>query len=275
MTTYLVILTTIVFMLLLPASGCLKSCQLPSVRTVLLRMLRYIAYNPITLSLTIILLLTYLLVPLVDTREQIREEFGLPNESFLAYLSYAFQHFHVKHLSDNVLQLLLCGGIVERALGKKWFLAVILLTIPVGGYLTVLTAPWFVQSAWSDGDKSVGFSIADFCVLAFCICWLVTQLLQPVSFKPFTARQRPFPQESVERNLLKLVFRNPLGWSPRACQFVFLIICLILLVLGLEQGPSESRLAHVIGVLMGITVALVWLLFGRLRSCNPTSAPSP
>ena len=66
-------------------------------------------------------------VAVTGIREQLRSEYGLPNDNVLAYFMYAFLHVDIRHLLENAGLLLICAGIVEKRVGSLWFLVLVAL----------------------------------------------------------------------------------------------------------------------------------------------------
>ena len=98
------------------------------------------------------------------------------NDNAWAYVGYAFLHADILHLIGNVGLLLICGGLIEDKLSRRWFLVFIVVCIPLGGYLSVIAAPIFIDSPWDDGLTSVGFSIVGNAIFVLCTSLTTSEL---------------------------------------------------------------------------------------------------
>ena len=87
------------------------------------------------MAFAILIVAVEVAVVATGTKEQLRSEFGLPNDNAWAYFVYAFLHHDITHLLENAGALLICGGIIEGRMKSRWLLVLAALFIPLGGYL--------------------------------------------------------------------------------------------------------------------------------------------
>lgn len=241
MDTALVILMA--FLILCVSSGLLKPEPIAP-RALILSAWNYLKSGPVSLVFAILICAVDVAAVVTGTKEQLRSEFGLPNDSAWAYFVYAFLHDDVGHLINNAGALLICGGIVEARMKGRWLLILAALLIPLEGYLVTLIAPVFVDSPWSGDLSSVGFSIVVYAVLALCSFFVVD----------FVWRERLVwvPSEIWKR------------WCGTMCVSLYLLSSFIS---GLSDGNGESILGHSIGIALGVAGGTWWVV----RSPRPSS----
>ena len=240
-------------------SSCLLSHEGSSKESAARRIVKYLSAGPITLALSLVLSSIYISLSLSEISEQARLEFGLPNDNVWAFIIHAFLHADLFHLLGNVLSLLICGGLVEQRIGRRWFLVLVIVTVIVGGYLSVLTAPIFDVSPSSDGVPVVGFSIVNNAVFVICAYWVILSLLDGWRVRQtFSEVQGWF----LRRHDCSEI--NPLKWSRKANQSAALGILLFMFATSIGDGAEISILGHSIGAIIGVaavvTHAASWLV---------------
>ena len=227
------------------SSGLLKPEPLAP-RALILSAWNYLKSGPVSLALAIVIVAVEVAVVATGTKEQLRSEFGLPNDNAWAYLVYAFLHDDITHLLENTGALLICGGIVEGRMKSRWLLVMVVLYIPLGGYLATSIAPAFIDSPWTGDLPSIGLSIVDYAVLALCSFFIIDFVLKERFFKLASERQKRLLGTAI----LSLYL---------LCSFIS----------GVSDGPGESILGHSIGIVLGAVAGGIWWAVHRLR---PSSA---
>ena len=202
----------------------------------------YLKSGPVSLAFAIVIVAVEVAVVATGTKEQLRSEFGLPNDNAWAYFVYAFLHHDITHLLENTGALLVCGGIVEERIKSRWLLFLAALSIPLGSYLAVLTAPAFIDSPWTGDLPTVGFSIVDYAVLALCSFFVI---------------------EIVVKERL---FRLASKWTRLLGTTMVLIYLLFSLTSGVSDGPGESILGHSIGIALGVVAGGVYWVSAHVLS---------
>ena len=224
------------------SSGLLKPEPIAP-RALIFSAWNYLKSGPVSLAFAILIVAVEVAVVATGTKEQLRSEFGLPNDNAWAYFVYAFLHHDVAHLLENAGTLLICGGIVEERVKSRWLFVLAALSIPLGGYLTTLTAPAFIDSPWTGDLPSVGFSIVDYAVLALCSFFVID----------FVVKER-FVRLASERP------KRLLGTAMVLLFFLFSFIS------GVSDGPGESILGHSIGITLGAVAGGVYWVSTHVRS---------
>lgn len=233
------------------SSGLLKPDPIAP-RALLLSAWNYLKSGPVSLAFAILLFAVEAAVGATGTKEQIRSEFGLPNDNAWAYFVYAFLHEDINHLLGNVGMLLICGGIVERRMRGRWLLGLAVLFIPLEGYLATLTAPVFIDSPWTADLPSVGFSIVGYAVLAFCSFFIIDFVLKE--------RISTLASES---------------WIRLLGKGMVLLYFLLSLKSGVSDGSGESILGHSIGIALGAVAGGIWWVVIRPRPPSASSTLFP
>ncbi len=223
------------------SSGLLKPEPIAP-RALTLSAWNYLKSGPVSLAFAIVIVAVEVAVVATGTKEQLRSEFGLPNDNAWAYIVYAFLHHDITHLLENAGTLLICGGIVEERMKSRWLLVLAALSIPLGGYLTTLIAPVFIDSPWTGDLPSVGFSIVDYAVLVLCSFFVID----------FVLKERFFKLASEKRKRL-------LGTA------IVLLFILFSFISGVGDGPGESILGHSVGIVLGALAGGVWWVAHRSR----------
>ncbi len=229
------------------SSGLLKPEPIAP-RALILSAWNYLKSGPASLAFAIVIVAVEVAVVATGTKEQLRSEFGLPNDNAWAYFVYAFLHHDFTHLLENAGTLLICGGIVEERVKSRWLLALAALSIPMGGYVAVLIAPAFIDSPWTGDLPSVGFSIVDYIVLAL-FSFFVVDLL-------------------VKERLFRLASERPKRLLGTAMVLLFILFSFIS---GVSDGPGESILGHSIGIVLGALAGGVWWVVRRPRPPSVSS----
>ena len=175
-------------------------------------------------------------------REEIRSEFGIPNENIWAYVAYALIHGDIIHLLENAGSLLICGAIVEVRIGGWWFLVLVVLTTLLGGYLTTLVAPVLIDSPWNSGLPSVGLSIVVYAVVVLCLLFVID----------FIWKERLFRLSSYR-------------WKRLAATLMVSLFFCSSFYSGVQGLPGESILGHSIGMAVGVVVFGVFWIVRRIR----------
>ena len=196
-----------------------------SLRSVIPRVWNYLKSGPVSLAIAVLILAVEVAVAVTGTREQLRLEFGLPNDNVGAYFVYAFLHADIRHLLENIGSLLICGGLVEERMRSRWLLVLAALFVPLGGYLATLTAPVFIDSPWTGDLPSVGFSIVVYAVLVLCSFFVIDFVLKERLFRLASERWKRLLGTAI----VSLFF---------LCSFIA----------GVSDGPGESILGHSIGI---------------------------
>lgn len=233
------------------SSGLLKPEPIAP-RALILSAWNYLKSGPVFLALAILLVAVEVVVVATGTKEQFRSEFGLPGDNAGAYFLYALLHHDITHLLENTGALLICGGIVEGRMKSRWLLVMVVLYIPLGGYLATLIAPAFIDSPWTGALPSVGFSIINYTVLALC-SFLVAG---------FIWKERLFWWAS-ER------WKRWLGTAMVSLYLLFSFFS------GVSDGPGESILGHSIGIVLGALAGGVWWVVRRTRPPSASGMSVP
>ena len=187
----------IIFMGLLFVSSCLLDHESASSRSSIRRIGKYLGSEPVALAFAALICSVYLYLAVTGGNEHFRVEYGLPNDNAWAYVGYAFLHADVLHLVGNVGMLLICGGLIETKLSRGWFLVFIVACIPLGGYLSVLAAPIFIDSPWDDGLTSVGFSIVGNAIFVLCAYLVIVGTFSGAWFKQIVRGCRQSESEVI------------------------------------------------------------------------------
>ena len=241
-------------------SGCVTTQGISSIGSAVRRIVRYLASGPITLAFALLICVVELAVTVGGVREQVRLGFGLPNDNLWAFLVYGFLHSDLRHIFGNVSGLLVCGALVEQKIGKILFLVMVTVFVPLGGFLTTLTAPVFLDSPWEEGPPSIGFSIVGNSISVLCAYLVALLMWDGIQFRQMLQRLRKWLE--ARENRIEI---NPLQWSARTNQSVMLVILLGLFSIEIDEGPGESILGHSIGVLLGLVAALSHLAVCLIR----------
>ena len=273
----LIILTGLLFV-----SSCLLDHESTSSRSSIRRIGQYLGSEPVALAFAALIGLVYLYLAVTGGNEHFRVEYGLPNDNAWAYIGHAFLHANVLHLVGNVGWLLICGGLIENKIGKRWFLALIVLCVPLGGYLSVLAAPIFIDSPWDDGLPSVGFSIVGNAIFVVCtylvVCctfsgaWLKQIAMNTRTFARLTWAGGPSAILPITLTKISLALRechpqlNPLKWPARKNRVAALAFFFLLFSVGIDEGPPESVLGHSVGLVLGAIAVLACMVRQGFRS---------
>ena len=223
------------------SSGLLKPDPMAP-RALILSAWHYLKSGPVSLAFVILLFAVEVAVVATGTKEQLRSEFGLPNDNAWAYFVYAFLHEDTTHLLGNVGILLICGGIVEERMRGRWLLGLAVLFIPLEGYLATLTAPVFIDSPWTADLPSVGFSVVGYAVLAFCSFFILD----------FVLKERFSKLASESR--IRLLGKGTV-----------LLYFLLSFKSGVSDGSGESISGHSIGIALGAVAGGIWWVVIRPR----------
>ena len=213
-----------------------------SPRSVIVSGWNYLNSGPVSLAFAVLLFFVEVVVAVTGIREQIRSEYGLPNNNLCAYFIYAVLHADTMHLLENAGALLICGGIVEERIRSRWFAVLVALSVPLGGFLATLTAPLFIDSPWTGHQPFVGFSIVVFAVLVLGSFLVIDLVL----------KERLFRQASKR-------------WKRLLATGIVLVYFLFSFVEGLRDLPQESILGHSIGIAVGVVAVTVYLLGQKSR----------
>ena len=193
----------------------------------------------------------------------------MPNNNTWAYIGYAFLHADWRHLVGNVGGLLICGGLIEEMVGRGWFMVFILICIPLGGYLSVISAPIFINSPWNDGFTSVGFSIVGHGIFRKACFKRMASMTR--TFGGIARTEGPSAIFAMGRAKILLPLReyepqfNPFLWSARTNRVVALASFLFVFSIGVDDGSPESVLGHSVGLVLGAIAVMACLLRQRLR----------
>ena len=205
------------------------------------------------MALAIFLCSVELIISATGIREQVRSEFGLPSDNVLAIFVYGFLHEDFRHLVDNVGWLLVCGSLVEQKIGRGWFLILTVVSVPIGGYLFILTAPVFIVTRREDALHSIGFSIVSNALFVFCIYSVILCLWEGTRFRQLPGIVRKWLGQFQPQ-------LNPLKWSAKVNQVIILGVFLYVLFTGIDDGSPESILGHSIGLILGLVAAICFLV---------------
>ena len=249
-------------------SGCLFDHESTSIRSAIRRIGKYLAAEPVALAFAALICSVHLLLAVTGSSERVRLEYGLPSDNAWAYIGHAFLHDNIRHLVENVGWLLVCGGLIEHKIGKGWFLVLIVLYVPLGGYLTILTAPMFIDSPWEDGLPSVGFSIVGKAIFVLCAYLVVVRTLRVAWPKQVPARARIL---SALREYQPQF--NPLKWSARANRVATLAMFLFVFLNDINEGSPESVLGHSFGLFLGAIAVMACLVRDKFRRRGMPTTP--
>ena len=249
-------------------SSCIFDHESTSIRSATRRMGKYLASEPVTFALATILCSVHLFVAVKGSSDHVILEYGVPNDNAWAYIGYAFLHDGIWHLVGNVGSLLVCGGLIEHRIGKGWFLVLIALSVPLGGYLTILTAPAFIDSPWEDGRPSIGFSIVVYAIYVLFAYLVIVRTLSGASFKHFPWGKGMLL--AVKECHLQF---DPLKWSPKANQVLTVLVFSLLFSTGISQGLAESVLGHSIGAVLGAIAVMACVFRQNFRRQGMTVTP--
>ena len=239
-------------LLILSVSSFLLKPEPIAPRALILSAWNYLKSGPVSLAFAIVICAVEAAVVATGTKEQLRSEFGLPNDNACAYFVYAFLHHDITHLVENAGALLICGGIVEERMKGRWFLVLAALLIPLEGYFATLIAPVFIDSPWTGDLPYVGFSIVVYAVLALCSFFVVD----------FVWKERLFWLTS-ER------------WKRWLGTVMVSLYLLCSFISGVSDGPGESILGHSIGILLGAVAGGTWWVVRRPRPPSVSGRPVP
>ena len=232
----------LVGLLILSVSSGLLKPEPIAPRASILSAWNYLKSGPVSLAFAILIFAVEATVVATGTKEQLRSEFGLPNDNAWAYFLYAFLHHDITHLLENAGALLICGGIVEGRMKSRWLLVLAALSIPLGGYLATLIAPAFIDSPWTGDLPSVGFSIVGYAILALCSFFVIDFVLKERFFKLASER-----------------------WKRLLGTAMVLLYLLFSFISGVSDGPGESILGHSIGIALGAVAGGIWWVVRRPR----------
>lgn len=257
-------------------SSCLWDHGSVSSRSSIRRVGKYLGSGPMALVFAALICIVHFCLAVTGGSEHFRVQYGLPNENAWAYVGYAFLHVDIFHLLGNVGMLLICGGLIEEKLSKGWFLAFIVVCIPLGGCLSVFAAPIFIDSPWDDGSTSVGFSIVGNAIFVLCICLVFIGTFSRAWCKQFARKARTFTslaraegpsvilektRTSISLALMKCHLQiNPLKWSARTNRVAALAFLSLVFSLGINEGAAESVLGHSVGLILGALAVLAHLV---------------
>ena len=229
-------------LLILAIRNCVLKLEPLSRESVILTARTYLKSGRVSLAFAALLFVVEVVVAGTGNREQVRYEGGLPNDNLLAYVMYAFLHADAIHLLENAGLLLICGGIVEERIGSRWFLVLVALSVPLGGFLATLTAPVFIDSPWTGHPPFVGFSIVAYAILVLCSCFVIDSVLKERLFRLDPERGKRL-------------------WATA----IILLYFVYSFVAGICDGLGESILGHAIGIALGVVAVTVYWLGHRIR----------
>ena len=271
----------IISMGLLLVSSCLLDHESTSTRSSIRRIGKYLSSGPVSLGFAALICMVYFLLAVTGSNEHVRVEYGLPNNNGWAYIGYAFLHADWRHLAGNVGGLLICGGLIEEKLGRGRFMVFILICIPLGGYLSVLSAPIFINSPWDDGLTSVGFSIVGNAIFILCTYFIIIGIFRKAWFKRIATMIRTFggvartegPSAILAMIKTRILLAlkecepqfNPFLWSARTNRVVALTSFLFVFSIGVDDGTPESVLGHSVGLVLGAIAAMACLVMQRIQ----------
>ena len=273
----LIILTVLLFV-----SSFLFDHESASSRSSIRRIGKYLGSEPVALAFAALICFVYLYLAVTGNNEHFRVEYGLPNDNAWAYVGYAFLHADILHLIGNVGLLLICGGLIEDKLSRGWFLVFIVVCIPLGGYLSVLAAPIFIDSPWDNGVTSVGFSIVGNAIFVLCAYLVIVGTVSGAWFKQIVMKTGtsvglawtggPSAILGITRARITLTLKechlqlNPLKWSARTNRVATLALFFLVFSLAIDEGSPESVLGHSVGLGLGSIAVGACLLRLRFRS---------
>ena len=229
-------------LLILVISSCLLKFESNSPKAVILSARDYLTAGPVSLAFAVLIVTVEFAVALTGIRAQSRSDFGLPNVNLWAYFAYAFLHADTRHVLENAGSLLICGGIVESNIRSLWFLVLIAFSIPIGGALTTLAAPVFIESISTGDPPSVGFSIVVYATLVLCLYFVIEVMLKEQLFKLACER-----------------------WKRLSATAIVLLFFSCSFVTGVLGSSGESILGHCIGITQGTVAVTVYWLRHRSR----------
>ncbi len=232
----------LIALLVLVISSCVLKLEPKPRWAVIINARNYLISGPVSLAFAAVIVAVEVIVALTGTKEQIISNFGLPNNNFGAYFVYAFLHVDSMHLLENAGSLLICGGIVESSIRSRWFLILVASIVPFGGFLATLAAPVFIDSPWTGGAPSVGFSIVVYAILVMCLIFVIEFLLK--------------------ERLIKLACER---WKRLSAAAIVLLYFLSSFITGVHDSPGESILGHCIGMALGLAAVTIYCLERRIR----------
>ena len=116
-----------------------------------------------TVALSVIVWSIHLLTRWFNDPEAAREMYGIDFGNAISYFSHAFIHADILHIAGNTVGLLIFGSVAEAQVGRRWYGAILFLSILAGSVGALL----FHEFAGTRPDDSViGLSAA---VSAFTI----------------------------------------------------------------------------------------------------------
>ena len=249
-------------------SSCLFNHESVTVRSAILRICKYLATEPVSLGLAVLMCCVHVGVEVAGVREYAMSEYGLPNGNIWAYVAYSFVHADIFHLVGNTGLLLVCGGLVERKISNIGLLALVVLCVPVGGFLATLTAPVFIDAPWENGDSSVGFSLVGNTIFLLCGFLVVECIFEGTRLRESL---RKIPRLlNAWRSPGRL---NPLQWPPKCNQIATFAIFLVWFLAGIREGTAESILGHSVGLALGLAAIIVYWAWRWLRRQRTTAVP--
>ena len=223
------------------SSGLLKPEPI-ALRASILSAWNYLKSGPVSLAFAILICAVEAAVVATGTKEQLRSEFGLPNDNAWAYFVYAFLHHDITHLLENAGALLICGGMSRRDEKPMAF--------GLGSFVyTSGGLPRYIDRSGRSlilpglGDlPSVGFSIVDYAILTICSFFVIDLSLKERFFKLASERRKRL-----------------LGTAIVSLYLLYSFIS------GVSDGPGESILGHSIGIALGAVAGGIWWVVHRPR----------
>ena len=123
--------------------------------------LRHVPWMTVTLFVMVCSI--HLLTRWFNDPEAVREMYGIDFGNAITYISHAFIHADMFHITGNTVGLLIFGSVAEAQIGRRWYGPILLLSILAGSVGALL----FHEVAGArPGDRVVGLSAA---VSAFTI----------------------------------------------------------------------------------------------------------
>ena len=110
-----------------------------------------------TVALVLMVWSIHLLTRWFNDPEAVREMFGIDFSNAISYISHAFIHADILHITGNTVGLLIFGSVAEAQVGRRWYGAILFLSILAGSVGALL----FHEFAGTrPDDRVIGLSVA-------------------------------------------------------------------------------------------------------------------
>ena len=214
-----------------------------------------------------------------------REVYGIDFGNAFSYLTYAFIHADMYHITLNMLSLLIFGSVTEAQVGRRWYVPLVILGI-LGGSVCALALREF--TGVDPGERVVGLSAATSALtivgigaiasnwgwgkgLSLATLLFLGLLLVTALTELWEAGLANITNASAAFCLTVCIGANWYSWryrdgSPRMLTPVLWVVILLMADL-LGGRMTYSAAGHLGGLLVGAA-----LTFPALRRASPTEA---